>query len=57
MRRANLAIAGASSAAGVLALFITAATDGGSLGYVLGAVLLANSFVRYQLAQRRGRRS
>jgi hypothetical protein len=55
MRRANLVTAGASAAAGALALLVTVATGGEALGYILGAVLLANAFVRYQLALRRGR--
>jgi hypothetical protein len=55
MRRSNLILSGASAAAGALALVVTAGTDGNVLGYVLGAVLLANAFVRYQLAQRHGR--
>ena len=53
MRRSNLMVAGASAAAGALALLVTAGSGGNSLGYVLGGVLLANAFVRYQLAQRR----
>ena len=56
MRRAHLVMAGASAAAGALSLFVTAVTRGEALGYVLGAVLLSNAFVRYQLAQRRHRR-
>jgi hypothetical protein len=52
MQRANLVIAGASAAAGALALVVTAASGGGVLGFILGLLLLANAFVRYQLAQR-----
>lgn len=55
MRRSNLIVAGASAAAGALFLLVTAGTGGNTMGYILGGVLLANAFVRYQLAQRRGR--
>lgn len=55
MRRAHLLLAGASAAAGALSLLVTTATGGGTLGYLLGGLLLANAAVRYQLAQRRGR--
>ena len=54
MRRSNLVVSGASAAAGALTLLVTAGTGGNAMGYVLGGVLLANAFVRYQLAQRRG---
>ena len=52
MQRANLVIAGASAAAGALAVLMGAAAGGGALVLVLGLLLLANAFVRYQLAQR-----
>ncbi|MEZ4501856.1 MAG: hypothetical protein R3C39_04485 [Dehalococcoidia bacterium] len=52
MQRANLMIAGASAAAGALALLLTATAGAGALVFVLGVLLLANAFVRYQLAQR-----
>jgi hypothetical protein len=55
MHRSNLMASGASAAAGALAVLVTASTGGGAMGYLLGGVLLANAFVRYQLAQRRGR--
>ncbi|MCC6236322.1 MAG: hypothetical protein IT299_01960 [Dehalococcoidia bacterium] len=55
MGRSDLVVAGASAATGALALVVTAASDGSRMGYVLGAVLLLNAFVRYQLAQRQGR--
>ncbi len=53
MRRPNLVIAMASAAVGLLALALTFAAGGGTVGYVLGMVLLANAFVRYCMAQRR----
>lgn len=52
MRRSNLMIAGASAAAGALSLLVAVVGDGGEIGYILAAALIANSFVRYQLAQR-----
>jgi hypothetical protein len=52
MQRANLIIAGASAAAGALALIVTIASGSSPLGFVLGLLLLSNAFVRYQLAQR-----
>ena len=55
MRRSNLMAAGASAVAGALAVLVTTSTGGNSMGYLLGGVLLANAFVRYQLAQRQGR--
>jgi hypothetical protein len=55
MGRSDLIVAGASAGAGALAVLVTLASDGSPMGYVLGAVLLANAFVRYQLAQRHGR--
>ena len=55
MRRSNLMASGASAAAGALAVLVTAGVEGGAMGYLLGGVLLANAFVRYQLAQRQGR--
>ena len=55
MRRSNLMASGASAVAGALAVLVTVSTGGGAMGYLLGVVLLANAFVRYQLAQREGR--
>lgn len=53
MRRANLVIAGASGAVGLLALGLTLASGQVfALGTVLGVVLLANAAVRYSMAQR-----
>ena len=53
MRRSNLVIAAASTGVGLLAIAMTLAQGGGVVGFVLGAVLLANGFVRYRIAQRR----
>lgn len=53
MRRANLVIAGASAAVGLLALgFTLASGQVFALGTVLGVVLLANGVIRYLMAQR-----
>ena len=51
MRQSNLMAAGASAAAGALAVLVTAGSGGSAMGYLLGVVLLANAFVRYQLAR------
>ncbi|MFN8639795.1 MAG: hypothetical protein U0360_10160 [Dehalococcoidia bacterium] len=53
--KSDLIVAGASAGSGALALLVTAAADASRMGYVLGAVLLLNAFVRYQLARRQGR--
>lgn len=52
MQRTNLIIAAASAAVGLLAILLTLAQGGGTVGFVLGFVLLVNGLVRYRLAQR-----
>jgi hypothetical protein len=52
VRRTNFTIAIASAGVGLLALLMTVAQGGGTVGYVLGSVLLVNGLVRSRLAQR-----
>lgn len=52
MRQTNMVIAFLSAVAGAAALVVTAANGGGVIGFVLGAVLVANALVRYRLARR-----
>ena len=53
MRQASMVMALFTGVAGAGALVVTAANGGGTLGFLIGAVLLAYAFVRYRLAQRR----
>ncbi|HJM75656.1 MAG TPA: hypothetical protein QGI71_07335 [Dehalococcoidia bacterium] len=52
MRRTNLTIAIGSASVGLLAILLTLAQGGGTVGFLLGFVLLVNGLVRYRLAQR-----
>ncbi|MDP6605939.1 MAG: hypothetical protein QF664_06750 [Dehalococcoidia bacterium] len=52
VRRSNLIVATASAIIGFVAIALTLAQGGGTVGYVLGVVLLANGYARYRLAQR-----
>ena len=52
VQRTNLTIAIASAGVGLLAILLTLAQGGGTVGFVLGFVLLVNGIVRYRLAQR-----
>lgn len=52
MRRTNLIVATASAIVGSVAIALTLAQGGGTVGFVLGVVLLANGYARYRLAQR-----
>lgn len=53
VQRSNLILAAASAIVGLLAIAVTLAQGGGTVGFVLGVVLLANGYVRYRLGQRR----
>ncbi len=52
VRRTNLTIAIGSASVGLLAILLTLAQGGGTVGFLLGFVLLVNGLVRYRLAQR-----
>lgn len=52
MQRLNLMAATASAALGLLAILLTLSRGGGTVGFVLGFVLLLNGLVRYRMAQR-----
>ncbi|MEE8422152.1 MAG: hypothetical protein V3S31_05175 [Dehalococcoidia bacterium] len=52
MQRSNLIVASASAIVGLVAIALTFAQGGGTVGYVLGVVLLVNGYVRYRLGQR-----
>lgn len=52
MQRTNLIIALVSGAVGLLAILLTLAQGGGTVGFALGFVLLVNGIVRYRIAQR-----
>lgn len=52
VQRSNLIVAWASGIVGLVAIALTFAQGGGTVGYVLGVVLVVNGLVRYRLGQR-----